>query len=100
MSEIVGFLYVQSGPGLAGEIIKLASGRNTLGTSDECRIILQDPGVSAKHASLRFEDDHYWLHDLDSQSGTYVNGEEVVKHQLQENDVIVLGDTKMKFKAL
>lgn len=98
--QTVGFLYVMSGPSLAGEILRLFDGRNTLGTSPECQVVLQDLGVSAKHASLRFADDEYWLHDLDSENGTYVNGDEVVKHQLQENDVITVGDTQFKFKAL
>ena len=96
---IVGFLYVMEGARF-GEIIKLYEGRNTIGTSDECSIQFDDPEISAKHASLRFEDDVYRLRDLDSKNGTYVNGEEVVLRELAENEVIIVGGTKLKFKML
>ena len=98
--DIIGFLFVMEGND-KGEIIKLFSGRNTLGTSPECRIILNDPGVSAKHASIRYgEDEDYVIRDLDSKNGTFVNGEEVITGKLQENDVILIGDSKLKFKML
>ena len=98
--DIIGFLFVMEGND-KGEIIKLFSGRNTLGTSPECSIILNDPGVSAKHASIRYgEDEDYVIRDLDSKNGTFVNGEEVVTGKLQENDVILIGDSKLKFKML
>jgi pSer/pThr/pTyr-binding forkhead associated (FHA) protein len=98
-SPTVGFLYVMEGA-RAGDIIKLYEGRNTIGTSDECSIQFDDPEVSAKHASLRFGDDVYLLRDLDSKNGTYVNGEEVVNRELAENEVIIFGGTKLKFKML
>ncbi len=97
--DVVGFLYQMEGAA-SGEIDKLFVGRNTLGTSVECSLRLLDPSVSAKHASLRYENDEYVLRDLDSKNGTYVNGEEIVTHKLTENDVIVVGDTKLKFKML
>lgn len=97
--EVIGFLYHMEGPA-AGEITKLYAGRNTLGMSQECNLRLEDQAVSAKHASLRFEDDTYTLRDLDSKNGTFVNGEEVVTRDLVENDVIVVGNTKLKFKML
>jgi pSer/pThr/pTyr-binding forkhead associated (FHA) protein len=98
--DIIGFLFVMEGND-KGEIIKLFSGRNTLGTSLECSIILNDPGVSAKHASIRYgEDEEYVIRDLDSKNGTFVNGEEVITGKLQENDVILIGDSKLKFKML
>jgi pSer/pThr/pTyr-binding forkhead associated (FHA) protein len=97
--DVIGFLYVLEG-NLSGEIIKLFSERNVIGTSAECTVVLNDSGISAKHASIRYEDEKYIIRDLDSKNGTYVNGEDVVKHELQENDVLLLGDTKLKLKML
>ena len=97
--EVVGFLYVTSGSRV-GDILKIYSGRNTIGTSDECSVQFDDPEVSAKHASLRFEDDVYLLRDLDSINGTFVNGKEIVTHELKENEVIVIGQTHLKLKWL
>ena len=46
------------------------------------------------------EQDPNTLRDLDSQTGTFVNGDEIITHELTENDVIDVGDTKLKFKTL
>ena len=42
-----------------GEVIKLFSIRNVIGTSQEYTIILDDPDVSAKHVSIRYENENY-----------------------------------------
>lgn len=97
--EVAGFLYIMEGS-QKGEIVKLYSGRNTIGTSTECSIVLQDSEVSAKHASLRYEENTCQLRDLDSQNGTFVNGKEIVRAELQENDIISVGNTKLKLKTL
>jgi phosphoserine phosphatase RsbU/P len=99
--DVVGFLYIMEGTE-KGRIIKLYMGRNTVGTSSDCQIILDDPAVSAKHASIRIEDggETYQIRDLDSQNGTYVQGENIVRTEMQENDEVVMGQTKMKFKML
>ena len=98
-TSIIGFLFVMEGPG-AGEIIKLTSGRNTIGTSNECDVKLAEESSSAQHASLRYENHIYTLKDLDSNNGTFVNGNNIVPHNLAENDVIHVGSVKMKFKIL
>ena len=97
--DVVGFLYVMEG-NQKGDIIKLYAGRNTIGTSSECAIILDDPNLTTKHASVRYEDGTYIVRDLDSRDGTFVNGEEIVKMELTENEEILVGNTKMKFKRL
>jgi len=97
--DIIGFLFVMEGND-KGEIIKLFSGRNTLGTSPECSIILNDPGVSAKHASIRYgEDEDYVIRDLDSKNGTFVNGDLVTERELEPGDEIQLGnDARVTFR--
>ena len=97
--DIIGFLYFMDGP-QQGQIEKLYAGRNSLGTSEECDLVLEGESISAKHASVRYDDEQYLLRDLDSKNGTFVNGEEIASYDLQENDVIVVGDTKLKFKKL
>ncbi len=49
-----------------------------LGRSRDCDCILGDPTVSRRHALLRYSDGTWWLHDLGSANGTYVNGWRVV----------------------
>lgn len=46
---------------------------NLIGRSDEATIKLEKSDVSRQHATIRREGGHYWLVDLGSANGTYVN---------------------------
>lgn len=66
----------------------------TLGAADDCDIVIDDPYVSRRHCRIVREDERYWIEDLDSCNGTYVDGERVVKRkELSMNDSIGLGKT-------
>jgi pSer/pThr/pTyr-binding forkhead associated (FHA) protein len=94
------FLYVEEGPDKLHDIVKIIEGRNTIGRSSECSIIIDDGRLSLKHASLRCEDGETSIHDLDSQDGIKVNGASVVRAQLKDGDRISVGETILLFKAL
>ena len=70
----------------------------SLGRSPENDIALQDSSVSRHHATLTQRDNAFFIHDLGSTHGVFVNGvcqrEEV---QLQINDLLRLGNTEMRF---
>jgi hypothetical protein len=85
-----------------GEDFRVREGQNTLGTSSDCEIVLRDETVSARHASLRYKDSKFYLSDLDSSNGTFLNDsvEPVARVELKDNDVIRLGDVSFKFKCL
>lgn len=46
----------------------------TIGRSEENDIIVSDPYVSLKHARIYARDSQYYLEDLDSLNGTFLNG--------------------------
>ena len=46
---------------------------NLIGRSDDATVRLNDSGVSRQHATIRREGEHYWVVDLGSANGTYVN---------------------------
>jgi hypothetical protein len=75
--------------GLEEEIHDL-DGPAVLGRSRDADILLSDPGVSRRHASLRPGDDGGWLiEDLHSTRGTYVNGRRMAPGEFSK---IVEGD--------
>lgn len=98
-SPIVGWLVAIEGPG-KGADYKIREGKNTIGNSPENVIRIDDVYSSGKHASLRYDNQQYTLTDLDSSNGTFVNDEEITKVVLKDNDIISIGETKLKFKGL
>jgi hypothetical protein len=84
-----------------GEDFRVRDGQNILGSSAEADIVIHDPTVTGKHASLRYKDGTFFLTDLDSSNGTFINdnSEPIAREQLKDNDVVRLGETSLKFKC-
>lgn len=70
-----------------------------IGRSPSNQIVLSDPKVSRRHAVVHRQDiDEYWLVDLGSGNGSYLNGRRIsLPVRLQPNDVIGVGDTELTF---
>ena len=70
----------------------LASGETRIGARRGLGIQLKQEGIADEHALLMVEDEGVWIQDLDSTSGTYVNGEPVKESVwLQDGDEIHFG---------
>jgi hypothetical protein len=71
-----------------------------IGRSRECDVVLEDAGVSRRHAELRPLDASAWsIEDLGSTNGVQVNGRTVEgKHELRSGDRIELGSTEIVFE--
>ncbi len=65
-----------------------------IGRGSGSDIILQDSQASRKHAEISQQGDQYYIRDLGSTNGTYVNGQRIAGPQLlQPGDTIQIGDT-------
>jgi hypothetical protein len=73
----------------------------TIGRSRDCDIVLDDAGVSRRHAELRPEASATWrIEDLGSTNGVRVNGLTVAgAHELRSGDRIGMGSTEMTFEV-
>ena len=100
-APVVGWLVAMSGEH-KGEDFRLREGQNSLGSAPDADVVIRDSTVSGKHASLRYKDGKFYLTDLDSTNGTYLNDrvETITREELKDNDVIRLGDVSLKFKCL
>lgn len=79
---------------------RLEEGSTIIGRDEEqCQIVLNDPHVSKSHAEIRSgKDGKFWIRDLDSYNGTFVNGTEVKKwRRLQDKDVIMICGVRLIF---
>ncbi len=78
---------------LSGRKLELQKGETLLGRGSGCHIQIKDPKVSRSHASLQVGVTGLTITDLDSTSGTFVNGNRVTSSVLKDGDVIQLGDS-------
>lgn len=68
---------------------------------ETCDYAIEHKSVGRAHASIKCENEKYYLVDLDSRNGTYINGTRLIsnKHyELTENDVVVFANTGFHFK--
>jgi len=98
---VVGWLVAMNGEH-KGEDFRLREGQNIIGAGSGLDVTLNDPAVSAKHASIRYRDGVFSLTDLDSTNGTFLNDgtEAIVREELKDNDLIRVGEVSLKFKCL
>lgn len=74
--------------------------RITIGRDEENHIVLNHNSISRQHALITKRNDSYYLEDLKSTNGTFLNGNRVTsKVPLKDNDVIFIGNTKMVFHS-
>jgi pSer/pThr/pTyr-binding forkhead associated (FHA) protein len=82
---------------LESQEIELSPDPMTIGRASACNIRIADAGVSSKHAKIWCEDGRYFLMDLGSTNGTFVNDRDVDREQLTDGDVITFGMTRASF---
>lgn len=61
--------------------------------AEKCKIVLQDPEVSAVHAVLRKNNITCTLEDLKSANGTILNGKRINSKELTNGDEFIIGST-------
>jgi hypothetical protein len=84
-----------------GDDFRIRDGQNVIGSAPDADIVLRDTAVSGKHASLRYKDQKFFLTDLDSTNGTYLNDgtSPIAREELKDNDVVRIGEVSLKFKC-
>jgi hypothetical protein len=69
-----------------------------LGRAAECDLQVDDPGVSRRHAEIRYVDGKVGVFDLGSTNGIKVNGRAVERAELEDGDRIDLGSSTLIFR--
>ena len=77
--------------------VELIENNYTLGRSPKCQIPIKDDRVSHQHVRLFQHDDQWFVHDLGSTNGTYVNGQKMVTiTEFKVGDKVRIGKTELK----
>lgn len=69
----------------------------TIGRKLDNHVVIQDPLVSRHHAEIRQKGNQYFIHDLDSTCGTFVNQKNVTECQLFSGDIILFANVPIMF---
>jgi FHA domain/zinc-ribbon domain len=90
-------LVIRAGGGRAGESFALQGDRMTVGRRPDSDVFLDDVTVSRDHALLVKRGGDYYLDDLGSLNGTYVNRHRIESHRLEDGDELQVGKFKLTF---
>ena len=80
-----------------GQRYTVPPGRVRIGRGTENQIVLDDSRVSRSHAEILLRGNEWYLRDLGSTNGTYVNGYAVRERSLESGDRISLGGVELVF---
>lgn len=94
---------------VSASLIELGEGRTVhklitsavrIGRGKDNDIELSNPSVSLHHAEIhRRREGEFYIVDLASTNGVYVNSEKVSQTQLSDGDVVELGEVSLRFRA-
>ena len=85
-----------------GDRIPIVS-RIYVGRDSNNQIVLDDVMVSRRHAVIQKVKDDYFVEDLGSTNGTFLNGERVPSGKymrLKQKDVLLIGRTELSLSSL
>ncbi|MDR3110643.1 MAG: SpoIIE family protein phosphatase [Planctomycetaceae bacterium] len=68
-----------------GERIDVVADSSRLGRQTDCEIVLNNGAVSREHARIIRDKDRFYIEDLNSRNGTYVNSTQVTARTLLHN---------------
>ena len=91
-----GLLLVKRGPN-AGSTFLLDADLSSVGRDTSSDVFLDDITVSRTHARIERRDREFFVKDLGSLNGTYVNGEAVEETKLARGDQVQIGKFKLVF---
>src|ERR1700730_673207 len=81
-----------------GDSVDLVGDKIALGRNQDCPVVLNVPAVSREHAVIRRIQDKFYIEDMKSRNGTFVNNKEVTTRTLlKDNDKIKICDNLLAF---
>lgn len=83
-----------------GTVKAPASGKTAwvFGRSEDCDFVYAAPKASRRHFQIELCDNHYYIQDLGSTNGTYLNGKRIThKERIFSGDVVTMGGVDIIF---
>ena len=82
-----------------GAVIKEVAVKDeiTVGRKPDNDVVIDNPAVSSHHCRIILVGDTYFVEDLNSTNGIFLNAKKIVKSGLQHNDVIGIAKHALKY---
>ena len=98
MLPLVGILRAEGGP-LAGRSFVVDRSPFHIGRSADSNLVVSDTPVSRRHASLELQGGRWFLRDLGSSNGTFLNRQAIddSPQPLHDGDLVGIGDSVFLF---
>lgn len=94
------WLVARNGP-QTGKNFGLKVGDTTIGRDTRrADIVLDTSTVSGEHARVRCEGGQFFLYDLASTNGTFINNRQIQKQMLRDGDMVRFGQAEFVFKSV
>lgn len=77
--------------------VTLTQVAHTIGRKEGNDIVIENQAVSGFHARIVQEDQQYFIEDLNSLNGTFLNGQKVSRYSLHHGDIILIGNHTIEF---
>ncbi len=94
----MGYIRVYRGNDLIKQF-ELGKEQVTIGRTEDNTLVLAGEGVSRQHAAIEYQDGEYYIVDMGSQNGVFLNSEKVLRSQLKYWDEIQIHNFVIKFMA-
>ncbi len=86
-----------TGPNMGSRYVLESNAITEIGRTDDCQVFNQDPSVSRLHARLDLRADGFYVTDLASTNGTYVNNAKIKECRLEDGDSVRVGNCLYRF---
>jgi len=93
------FMYVERGPGM-GQSVPIQQGGFVIGRASISDLRIAHASVSRRHAQVTREGDRFFIRDLGSQNGTYVNKTRIATEiELNFDDEVAVGNALLRLRS-
>ena len=97
-TQLIRFAYLDFADPLPNGESKYYLGPLTrIGRTSENQVNLDDTSVSRTHAEILLTPEGYRIRNLSTVNGTFVNGDQVTEHLLQDGDRVLVGSKSFRF---
>jgi pSer/pThr/pTyr-binding forkhead associated (FHA) protein len=87
-------------PGLTGRAHELSVDRTTIGRVEDNIFQIPEASVSSHHCEVQLRGNEFFIQDLNSTNGTFINGEKISEGALKPGQTLRLGNVELRLEGV